>query len=79
MMCSFKIPSRGIIGLRNHDKIEGTEVLGYFDGKFTIAIRNGETKIIISYVGFVSQEINIEGQNNISHLQVANMPFIAVR
>ncbi len=36
-----------------------------FDGKFTIAIRDGETKIIISYVGFESQEVDVEGQNNI--------------
>ena len=36
-----------------------------FDGKFTIAIRDGETRIIISYVGFLSEEINTEGQNNI--------------
>ena len=50
-------------------QVKGSESIGSitdFDGKFTIAIRNGETKIIISYVGFVSQEINIEGQNNIS-------------
>lgn len=50
-------------------QVKGSESIGSitdFDGKFTIAIRDGETKIIVSYVGFVSQEINIEGQNNIS-------------
>jgi TonB-linked SusC/RagA family outer membrane protein len=50
-------------------QVKGSESIGSitdFDGKFTIVIRNGETKIIVSYVGFVSQEINIEGQNNIS-------------
>lgn len=50
-------------------QVKGSESIGSitdFDGKFTIAIRDGETRIIVSYVGFVSQEINIEGQNNIS-------------
>ena len=49
-------------------QVKGSESIGSitdFDGKFTIAIRDGETRIIVSYVGFVSQEINIEGQNNI--------------
>ena len=50
-------------------QVKGSESIGSitdFDGKFTIAIRDGETRIIVSYVGFVSQEINIEEQNNIS-------------
>ena len=50
-------------------QVKGSESIGSitdFDGKFTIALRNGETKIIISYVGFVSQEVNVENQNNIS-------------
>ena len=50
-------------------QVKGSESIGSitdFDGKFTIALRDGETRIIVSYVGFVSQEINIEGQNNIS-------------
>jgi TonB-linked SusC/RagA family outer membrane protein len=50
-------------------QVKGSESKGSitdFDGKFTIAIRDGETRIIISYIGFMSQEINIEGQNNIS-------------
>jgi TonB-linked SusC/RagA family outer membrane protein len=50
-------------------QVKGSESIGSitdFDGKFTIAIRDGETRIIISYIGFMSQEINIEGQNNIS-------------
>ena len=49
-------------------QVKGSESIGSitdFDGKFTIAIRDGETRIIVSYVGFVSQEIDIEGQNNI--------------
>ncbi len=50
-------------------QVKGSESIGSitdFDGKFTIALRNGETKIIISYVGFVSQEVDVEEQNNIS-------------
>ena len=49
-------------------QVKGSESIGSitdFDGKFTIAIRDGETKIIISYVGFESQEVDVEGQNNI--------------
>ena len=49
-------------------QVKGSESIGSitdFDGKFTIAIRDGETRIIVSYVGYVSQEIDIEGQNNI--------------
>lgn len=49
-------------------QVKGSESIGSitdFDGKFTIAIRDGETRIIVSYVGFYSQEINTEGQNNI--------------
>ena len=50
-------------------QVKGSESIGSitdFDGKFTIAIRDGETKIIISYVGFESQEVDVSGQNNIS-------------
>ena len=50
-------------------QVKGSESIGSitdFDGKFTIAIRDGETKIIISYVGFESQEVDVSAQNNIS-------------
>ncbi len=50
-------------------QVKGSESIGSitdFDGKFTIAIRDGETKVIISYVGFESQEVDVSGQNNIS-------------
>ncbi len=50
-------------------QVKGSESIGSitdFDGKFTIALKNGETKIIISYVGFESQEVDVSGQNNIS-------------
>ena len=50
-------------------QVKGSDTIGSitdFDGKFTIAIRDGEKKIIISYVGFVSQEVDVVGQNNIS-------------
>lgn len=50
-------------------QVKGSESIGSitdFDGKFTIALKDGETKIIISYVGFESQEVNIKDQNNIS-------------
>lgn len=49
-------------------QVKGSESIGSitdFDGKFTIALRDGETKIIISYVGFESQEVDVSGQNNI--------------
>ena len=49
-------------------QVKGSESIGSitdFDGKFTIAVSDGQTKLIISYVGFVEQEIDIEGQNNI--------------
>jgi TonB-linked SusC/RagA family outer membrane protein len=47
---------------------KGSESIGSitdFDGKFTIALKAGETKLIISYVGFVSQQIDVKEQNNI--------------
>ena len=50
-------------------QVKGSESIGSitdFDGKFTIALKDGETKIIISYVGFESQEVDVSGQNNIS-------------
>lgn len=50
-------------------QVKGSESIGSitdFDGKFTIALRDGETKIIISYVGFESQEVDVSGQSNIS-------------
>jgi TonB-linked SusC/RagA family outer membrane protein len=50
-------------------QVKGSESIGSitdFDGKFTIALRAGETKIIVSYVGFVSQQIDVKEQNNIS-------------
>ena len=59
-------------------QVKGSESIGSitdFDGKFTIAIRDGETRIIVSYVGFVSQEINIEGQNNICFTFVRRMKW----
>ena len=50
-------------------QVKGSESIGSitdFDGKFTIALKDGETKIIISYVGFESQEVDVSGQSNIS-------------
>jgi TonB-linked SusC/RagA family outer membrane protein len=47
---------------------KGSESIGSitdFDGKFTIALKAGETKLIVSYVGFVSQQIDVKEQNNI--------------
>lgn len=49
-------------------QVKGSESIGSitdFDGKFTIALKAGETKIIVSYVGFVSQQIDVKEQNNI--------------
>lgn len=49
-------------------QVMGSESIGSitdFDGKFTIALKAGETKIIVSYVGFVSQQIDVKEQNNI--------------
>lgn len=50
-------------------QVKGSESIGSitdFDGKFTIALKDGETKIIVSYVGFESQEVDVSGQSNIS-------------
>lgn len=50
-------------------QVKGLESIGSitdFDGKFTIALKDGETKIIISYVGFESQEVDVSDQSNIS-------------
>jgi TonB-linked SusC/RagA family outer membrane protein len=50
-------------------QVKGSESIGSitdFDGKFTIALKAGETKIIISYVGFESQEVDVSSQSNIS-------------
>lgn len=50
-------------------QVKGSESIGSitdFDGKFTIALKVGETKIIISYVGFESQEVDVSSQSNIS-------------
>ena len=49
-------------------QVKGSDSIGSvtdFDGKFTIALKAGETKIIVSYVGFVSQQIDVKEQNNI--------------
>lgn len=49
-------------------QVTGSDSIGSitdFDGKFTIALKAGETKIIVSYVGFVSQQIDVKEQNNI--------------
>ena len=49
-------------------QVKGSESIGSitdFDGKFTIALKAGETKLIVSYVGFVSQQIDVKEQNNI--------------
>jgi TonB-linked SusC/RagA family outer membrane protein len=50
-------------------QVKGSESIGSitdFDGKFTIALKAGETKIIISYVGFESFEVDVSSQSNIS-------------
>ena len=50
-------------------QVKGSESIGSitdFDGKFTLALKDGETKIIISYVGFEDQEVDVSGQSNIS-------------
>jgi TonB-linked SusC/RagA family outer membrane protein len=50
-------------------QVKGSESIGSitdFDGKFTIALKAGETKIIISYVGFESIEVDVSSQSNIS-------------
>jgi TonB-dependent starch-binding outer membrane protein SusC len=50
-------------------QVKGSESIGSitdFDGKFTIALKAGETKIIISYVSFESQEVDVSSQSNIS-------------
>ena len=50
-------------------QVNGSDSIGSitdFDGKFTIALKAGETKIIISYVGFESQEVDVSSQSNIS-------------
>ena len=50
-------------------QVKGSESIGSitdFDGKFTIALKAGETTIIVSYVGFVSQEIEVSNKNNIN-------------
>ena len=50
-------------------QVKGSESIGSitdFDGKFTIALKSGETTIIVSYVGFVSQEIEVSNKNNIN-------------
>ena len=50
-------------------QVKGSESIGSitdFDGKFTIALKAGETKIIISYVGFESEEVDVSSQSNIS-------------
>ena len=50
-------------------QVKGSESIGSitdFDGNFTITLKDGVTKIIVSYVGFVDQEVDVADQNNIT-------------
>ncbi|NLP56861.1 TonB-dependent receptor [Lutibacter sp. B1] len=37
-----------------------------FDGKFTITVNDNDTTLIISYLGFQTLEVSIEGKNNLN-------------
>ncbi|MFV0248042.1 MAG: SusC/RagA family TonB-linked outer membrane protein [Tenacibaculum sp.] len=37
-----------------------------FNGNFSISVANQNTVLIISYIGFITQEISVSGQNNIT-------------
>ena len=50
-------------------QLKGSDSIGSitdFDGKFTVTLKDGDTKIIVSYVGFVDQEVDVTDQNNIT-------------
>ncbi len=37
-----------------------------FDGKFTLNVKNGNATLVVTYLGFLTQEINVNSQANIS-------------
>lgn len=50
-------------------QVKGSESIGSitdFDGNFTITLKDNATKIIVSYVGFVDQEVDVANQSNIT-------------
>lgn len=50
-------------------QLKGSESIGSitdFDGNFTITLKDNATKIIVSYVGFVDQEVDVANQSNIT-------------
>lgn len=36
------------------------------DGKFTFSVEEGQTTLVVSFIGMVTQEVNIEGQNQVT-------------
>lgn len=49
-------------------QVKGSDNIGSvtdFDGKFTITLSPSDATIVISYVGYFSQEIDVKNQNNI--------------
>ena len=50
-------------------QVKGSDNIGAitdFDGKFTVTLSSGESEIVVSYVGFISQEVRVTNQNNIT-------------
>ena len=50
-------------------QVKGSDNIGAitdFDGRFSITLSTNDSKIVVSYVGFMSQEVNVSNQNNIT-------------
>src|SRR5690606_26901076 len=50
------------VQIKNGDGV----ALSNIDGTFSIVVPQGQTTIVVSFVGFVTQEVNIAGRSNIT-------------
>ncbi|WP_423819698.1 TonB-dependent receptor [Salinimicrobium sp. TIG7-5_MAKvit] len=57
---SIPLPGANVL-IKNTDRGTQTD----FDGNFSLSVSEGEV-IVISYVGFIPQEVNVQGQENIN-------------
>nr|WP_315156110.1 SusC/RagA family TonB-linked outer membrane protein [uncultured Flavobacterium sp.] len=58
------IPLSGVT-IKEKDASAG-DVLSDFDGKFEITVKNQNSKLVFTYIGFVTQEVDISNQNTIN-------------
>jgi TonB-linked SusC/RagA family outer membrane protein len=55
-----------LVGVNVHEKGTTTGTISDMDGKYTLSLSNRNVVLVFSYVGYVSQEIRIEGNTTIN-------------